>query len=309
MNPARAGIDPQEIVRVYQSGKNVMEYLRARQGTAENDPFTILASYDLQAGSYVRALIENPELGKIQAAAAAKFAGLFDRLAPDSILEVGVGEATTFANVLARMQRRPKHALGFDISVSRILVARDYLASLGQGATLFTGALEAIPLPAASIDVVYTSHSVEPNGGRERPILEELYRVARRYVVLCEPSNELGSEATQRRMVQHGYVQNLHATAVSLGYEVVEHSLWGVDANPQNQAALIVIRKPGFDQAPSPAPPALASPVSKRALVRAGGALYSEDDCLVFPILAGVPCLLIDNGVFCVRWLESVPKE
>jgi len=309
MTSGRAGIDPQEILRVYQSGKNVMEYLRGLQGTQLNDPFTILASYDLQAGSYVRALTEHPELARMQAASAAKFAALFDQLEPASLLEVGVGEATTLGNVLTRMQRRPMHALGFDISVSRVLVARSYLGTLDQKATLFTGALESIPLETSSVDVVYTSHSVEPNGGRERVILEELYRVARRYLVLREPSNELGSEATRSRMLQHGYAQNLHATAVELGYDVIQHSLWKLDPNPMNEAALIVIRKPGFDAPVVGDAPALASPLNKRAMIRSGGGLYSEGDCLVFPILAGIPCLLPENGVFCIRWLESVAAD
>jgi SAM-dependent methyltransferase len=303
---AGAGISAQDLLRLYASGTNVMAYLREFAGRQENDPFTILAAYDLQAGSYVRALASDSEAARMQLASCQKFAELFDRLAPKSVLEVGVGEATTLGNVLVRMRTAPR-AFGFDIALSRVLVGREYVASLGMQATLFTAALEHIPLETGSIDIVYTSHSVEPNGGRERVILEELYRVARCYLVLREPSDEMGSEATRERMQRHGYARGLHRTAVSLGYDVIEHSRWELDPNPANEAALIVIRKDAKDE--SCAAPALASPINRRPLVAAGGSLYSPEDCLVFPVLAGIPCLLPESGIFCTQWLEHVPRE
>lgn len=51
-----------------------------------------------------------------------------------------------------------------------------------------------MPLKDNSIDIVYTSHSIEPNGGREEEALEELYRVANKYLILLEPDYELANE-------------------------------------------------------------------------------------------------------------------
>jgi SAM-dependent methyltransferase len=256
----------------------------------------------------VRALSENPASAAVHERACCKFAELFDSLGAESLLEAGVGEATTLANVLRLMHSSPAHVFGFDISLSRLLVARAYAGSLGVKVNLFTATLESIPLPSDSIDVVYTSHSIEPNGGRERPILEELYRVARRYVVLREPSDELGSLATREHIAKHGYVRGLHATAESLGYAIVEHSLFGHDPNPSNQAAWTIIRKSGGPSDRLASRAALSSPISKTPLITAGGALYSPHDGLLFPVFGGVPCLLPDSGVLCLHWLEHAER-
>jgi ubiquinone/menaquinone biosynthesis C-methylase UbiE len=42
-----------------------------------------------------------------------------------------------------------------------------------------TGNIFSLPFLHNSIDIVYTSHSIEPNGGKENLLLKELYRVAR----------------------------------------------------------------------------------------------------------------------------------
>lgn len=61
-----------------------------------------------------------------------------------------------------------------------------------------------IPLKDASVDVVYTSHSHEPNGGLEEDAIRELMRIARRAVILVEPIYELANSEAQSRMRTHG---------------------------------------------------------------------------------------------------------
>ena len=67
-----------------------------------------------------------------------------------------------------------------------------------------------------AIDVVYTSHSIEPNGGREEEALLELYRIAKKYVVLLEPCYEKASSAARKRMEKHNYITNLFDTVNKL---------------------------------------------------------------------------------------------
>ena len=50
-----------------------------------------------------------------------------------------------------------------------------------ENVMLFTSDLDRIPLASESVDVVLTIHAVEPNHGREEPILSELLRVARKH--------------------------------------------------------------------------------------------------------------------------------
>ena len=152
--------------RLYREGANIMQVFRDMDSSQVNSLEGILVAYDLQAGSYVKRVREQSPTG-FNARFTAAVAEILDRYSPRSILEAGVGEATTLANVLPRMQRPPADALGFDISWSRIAVAREYCAGRGVSPLLFTGNLTEIPVSDDAVEVVYTSNSVEPNRGRE----------------------------------------------------------------------------------------------------------------------------------------------
>jgi uncharacterized protein YbaR (Trm112 family) len=296
-------IDPRRLLELYRSGTNIMAYLRDTRGQADNDSFAILTSYDMQAGSYVRMVEQDPAIARMVDRACEKFADIIGRLGCSTLLEAGVGEATTLAGVVQRLVQRPSHVLGFDLSLSRLLWARHYAERRGVAATWFTGTLEHIPLADSSVDLVFTSHALEPNRGREREILRELHRVARRYVVLREPSDELGSDETRAHIEQHRYVTGLAATARSLGFDLIEHAPWELDPNPRNAAALLIIRKATVDC--DPAPPTLVSPVSRSPLVAHHGSLYCAEDGLVFPTFRGIPCLLAENGVFASQFASA----
>jgi ubiquinone/menaquinone biosynthesis C-methylase UbiE len=146
-----------------------------------------------------------------------------------SLLEGGCEEATTLAGVLNALPRKPSECLGFDISWSRCAEGLGWLKSVEASAKLFVAELFAIPLADESVDVVYTSHSIEPNGGREEEALTELLRVARRAVALIEPLYELGTPEAQERMRHHGYVR----TCRLLDYA----------SNPVNPSGVVVIEK------------------------------------------------------------------
>jgi uncharacterized protein YbaR (Trm112 family) len=94
-----------------------------------------------------------------------------------------------------------------------------------QNADLFVADLFHIPIADAGVDVVYTSHSLEPNGGHERRALRELLRIANHAVILVEPIYELATQAAQARMVRHGYVRNLREVTENLGGQLTCTSL------------------------------------------------------------------------------------
>jgi uncharacterized protein YbaR (Trm112 family) len=165
--------------------------------------------------------------------------------------------------------------------------------------TLFTSDLFEVPLADSSIDVVYTSHSIEPNGGKEKEALTELYRIAKKYVVLLEPSFELGSEEARQRMLAHGYVTTLHSTAQSLGYKIIEHRLFEISSNPLNPTGIIVIEK----NQKSDNEAKLVCPVSKSPLRNVDNhVLYSDESLLAYPIIRGIPCLLQQNAVLATHF-------
>ncbi len=197
----------------------------------------------MQAGSYV-AELKDEARRRFKDEFGRRLAGVLDALAPGSLLDAGVGEATSLAPVLRHMAAQPAHVLGFDLSLSRLLYARGHLEEQRQdNVVLFTAALDRIPLASASVDVVLTMHAVEPNHGREDVILAELLRVARRYLVMIEPSYELASAEGRARMERLGYVRELPAALERLGHKARRVEPWPLNANPLNPAALIVVDK------------------------------------------------------------------
>jgi ubiquinone/menaquinone biosynthesis C-methylase UbiE len=294
-------LTPRQLKTLYEQGKNVSEILREEMEVDHNTKEIIEISYDLQAGSYTKALNEKDVAERKKRYCVEIVKTIRSLCQPQSILEAGVGEATTYSGVLLGLEQQiPGYA--FDLSWSRVAYARRWLENAGvMNATLSTGSLLQLPYADNSVDVVYTSHSIEPNGGYEEIILRELYRVAARYVILLEPGYELASNEARERMDSHGYCKNLRGISESLGYDVIEHTLFRVTSNPLNPTALTIIRK--SDRISSP-DYVLACPKYKTPLEEIGGMMFSAEALVVYPIIAGIPCLRIENGIFASKYGE-----
>lgn len=304
----------QRVAELYAEGGNITQYLRglAESPSATNSIEDILIAYDFQAGSYVEAVEKDEEARAYKRAYDGAIVDVlmqFGIKSGDSLMEVGVGEATTLVGVQkALMERdvRPSGMFGFDLSWSRIKVGRDYVAQKAvtpQTIELATGDLFQSPFRDNSIDFVYTSHSLEPNGGREREALAELYRVARRYVVLLEPAYELTeNDAARTRMESHGYVRGLRQHSEALGYKVLRHELFPLCANPLNPTGLLVIEKEAGASSTSGNESPWACPLTRTALTQSAEGWHSAESLLAYPVLGGVPCLLPQNAVVASRW-------
>lgn len=188
-----------------------------------------------------------------------------------------------------------------------MLYARRHLADNGYDeVVLFTGGLDRIPLASGSIDVVLTIHALEPNRGNEEVILAELLRVARRHLVLVEPSYELASAEGRTRMDRLGYVRGLPEVLRRLGYTPRRVERFPYNSNPLNEAALIVVDKP--EPAQLTDVPSFVSPISGRRLLARRDCWYCPDDGHAFPIIAGIPCLVVESSVL-VSKLDQAGAE
>jgi ubiquinone/menaquinone biosynthesis C-methylase UbiE len=299
-------ITPRRLKQLYEQGQNISACLREELGLQQNTREIIELSYDLQAGSYVAAM-HDAEQARLKQDYTQKIAATIARLCtPASVLEAGIGEGTTLSGVLAHLPGGIR-SYGFDLSWSRVAYARRWLRSRQiRACTLCSGDLANIPFLENSTDVVFTSHAIEPNGGNELAIVRELYRVARRYVVLLEPAYEFASAEVRQRMDAHGYCRNLKGAAESCGYDVVEHGLFPYTGNPLNPTALTIIRKEQRGPAPDDV---FACPRFKTPLQEVAGMLFSPEALVVYPILDGIPCLRIENGIVASKFPEIVAQR
>ena len=172
-----------------------------------------MISCDFQAGSYVDVFRNHDEYRRIKKLQAEKLAGVIDSLTCpiESLLEVGVGEATTLIPTLSYLKRKDiKWIGGNDISYSRIHVARQFaVEEKFDEVNFFVADIFNMPIKDNEVDVVYTFHSLEPNGGFENELLDELYRIARKYIILVEPDYNLAGDAGKKRMDENGYIKGL----------------------------------------------------------------------------------------------------
>ena len=159
-----------------------------------------------------------------------------------------------------------------------------------------------MPFADDSFDLVFTAQAVNPNHGREEEAMRELYRVTRRWLLLFELDYELGNEETRRRIEEHGYCRDLVGTAGRLGYKVVEHRLLGADVRPSIQVSVLVIEKPGSDDAP--AAPSFGCPRCHRPLVFHRGNYFCTECLMVYPVVNGIPCLLPGHAILATKYLE-----
>lgn len=297
---------PHQLKKLYEQGKNISAFLRNEMSLEYNTREIIEISYDLQTGSYIAAM-EIDEMAKHKQEYSREIANrILSLCKPKSILEAGVGEATTLSGVLENLGNDVS-SYGFDLSWSRVSYANKWLHSKGfTNTVLCSGDLFHIPFLDNSIDIVYTSHSIESNGGSEEPILRELYRVTRKFLILLEPGYELANDEAKRRMDSHGYCKNLESNSRSLGYEVLEHELFPYTTNPLNPTAITIIRKDGDSELLSDV---LACPKFKTSLKEINGMLFSPEALTVYPIIGGIPCLRVEKGVFASKYEEVMKVE
>jgi SAM-dependent methyltransferase len=298
----------------YFQGMNAMEwgreYFRNSKIIAEgNDLLATLVAYDLQAGSYVSAARSDREKKRRWCSQLADLlAGVLAE--GDSILEVGVGEATTLAGVLVETGAKVGVAFGFDVSWSRLDEGRKWLRENGQEASLFAADLLNIPMGDGSVDVVYSSHSLEPNRGREEEAVRECLRVARKAVVLVEPIYELASAEAQARMRHHGYVEGLRATAEQLGAEVLDYRLLDYSPNPLNPSGVLCLKKFGISGSASRANQVVLwrCPITGAELICGDDVFYAAEVGMAYPVLRGIPMLRAEHAIVASKLVLAVPE-
>lgn len=282
---------------LYEQGVNIIGYLKSEHSNKQVTSEDILLSYDLQSGTYTKHAKENPSHITKFVSAASEVIKELDEFR--SFLEVGVGEATVCLPLVEVIgQNKKVQTFGFDISWSRVRYAQENINSHSVDANFFCADLFSIPFPDSSIDLVFTSHALEPNGGREVEALRELARVAKKYIVLLEPDYDRANKVAKSRMEQHNYVRGLADAARQLGLKVCVDEPFSVSQNELNPTGLLVIEVDSIiDNEPE-----FICPVSKLPLKKFEN-VYTNSSCgLLYPVIDNVPCLTIDAAIVGTRF-------
>lgn len=287
--------DLRPALEAYAQGRNVMATLRELAGSSANDDRIVEIAYDLQAGSYAAYVEANRDYWRDYSTA---LAAVLARVAKtgDRMLDAGTGELTTLAGVAASGLPDGIEHFACDLSWSRIRAGRDFVARHAPSAKIesFVGNLMTLPLADGAIDVVWTSHALEPNGGREVVMIRELLRVASRAVVLFEPSYERNSPEGRARMESLGYIRDLPAAATAAGGKLVEMLEIAPVANKLNPTFAHVIEKPASNQ--RTATP-WACPASRMPMERRADSFFSPASRLSYPIVGGIPVLRAEAAI------------
>jgi ubiquinone/menaquinone biosynthesis C-methylase UbiE len=297
-------IDLPGAIQTYKNGGNVTEYLRHSLGESANSEEIIEVAYDLQAGTYIQHFNEhrdqvNRYIGELTTILRAHV------LDASTILDVGTGECTTLTGVAVGCFERADRILACDISWSRLYVGRAFATQHMPTAIRsrfhpFVASFFALPFADKSVDVTWTSHALEPNGGHERKALSELFRVTKQKLCLFEPNYEANSPEGKARMERLGYIRNLKTTAEQLGATVndwirIEHAI-----NPLNPTYAFIITPPS-----APASDYLwACPASHERLVPHNGFLFSQGAGLAYPVLLDIPVLRVEAAILASALLH-----
>ena len=210
-------------VEAYKSGGNAIEFVKKNfSNENRNSAFSILLSYDLQSGDYNKRKNFDIKWKSYFEKWGNQIANILNNHSKPgmSFLEVGCGECTSMESILKYINPGYKFFFGLDVSWSRIFEGKKQLKNELNN-ELFVADLFSIPLADNSIDIIYSVHSLEPNGGREEEAIKELIRVAKYKVILCEPIYELSNQLQKIRMNKHGYIKNLKKTAEKFNVNIL----------------------------------------------------------------------------------------
>lgn len=291
-------IDFVELKQKFREGINVTQFLAQKLSLSKIDAEVIRYAYDLQAGSYTDYYTKHSTLWNDLGHERAEIIQKYGKT-PNSLLDGGTGEATTLTSILNHMKTRPKEIHAFDISLSRLLYAQEFLKR-GQfereNVKLAMADLREIPYVDQSFDLVLTTEAIEPNGGYVTEIISELFRVARQTVIMIEPYYEGSSAEAKARMDSHNYVRDLPAVIEKLGGALVSLEPLKVNVNPLNPYWAFVVTPPRSQVNQTSAQ--YQCPVSHTPLTKIGDVLFSEQSGLAYPIIQGIP--LLDSSNFFV---------
>ena len=288
----------------YLNGGNIMDLVA--KSYPNNRSLAIEIAYDLQAGTYIKEFQENQEAKRKYTNEGGGY--LEKYFNKDSImLNVGAGELWTISLMLDAIKTKQQRVYNLEISWSRINKGCKFWNSIHKNSinmSPFVADMLEIPLPSKSVDVVTSSHALEPNGCQLENILSELFRITKDKCVLFEPCYEIATEEGKKRMDKLGYIKNITESVNKLGGTVEDIIPLLKTQTMINPTACFVITPPSIlkptDNIDNFTVPGTDIPVEIN-----NDCYYSIDTGLAFPILGGIPILKSESAILASKYHEE----
>ena len=212
----------------------------------------------------------------------------------NSILEIGVGELTSLEAIYSKFGP-DLDCYGIDLSLNRVSHG---LTEFNKRHQIIPQIAKAdatmLPFPDSSFDLVYTRHTLEQMPTVFEKALDEIFRVAKKNVVLFEPSFELGSLTQKVKMINSDYVRGIPAY-INKGKKLHLHDMYLMQnsANPLNHTAcfIITVDKNLEKKSHTKAPIDFVCPFTHFKLEQREGYLYSKKAERAFTLIEGIPNL------------------
>lgn len=296
---------------VYEKNENITAALKKKLKVDYNTPEIIAAAYDLQAGSYSIDADNQPKFYQTRAKEVSDFisSNVSDI---ESILDVGSGELTMFARVASNLSLSAKSEIKLyasDISLSRLVVGRNHLNKSIDSVNRINLAVAdtaKLPFGTNSVDIVTSDHSLEPNGARILEVLNECFRVARRYCVFVEPNNSLQGSEGKERMKHLGYIFDIEKSISELGGKIKSQHITINNYNQLNKSMMLVVEVPNLSNSKilpnDEGEIQFTYPGTDHVLQHNKSFLYDIQSGFLFPKIDNVSLLLEHNRILFSKY-------
>ena len=210
-----------------------------------------------------------------------------------SFLEVGAGELTLAAAVLKNLKNNYLDYTGaLDLSLNRLVVGNEFLKKQNLNIDyIVSGDASNLPFSDNCFDLVYTSHCLEQVPHLFVKAVNECSRVAKKYVVLIEPSYEFGSEVTKNHIYKKGYVKITSKLLNKLDLSIVYRNKSSVQTYI-NGSEIIILKK-NINKQENNKKIQFLCPSCKSYLIKSEDKLTCTKENYYFDVISSIPKLNI----------------
>lgn len=298
-----------KLINIYQKSKikyikkqNVQKFLKSIK---INEKDSVRISYDIQSGSYIKffSKLKKTKIKNIYYPLVEAINNNFTNF--KTILDFGCGELTTSKYIFGNLKKNIKHYFATDISLNRIFLGKKYLEKTLKPKSFkkfkfFCNSANRLPFKDSSIDLILTTHALEPNKKNLKNLIKELFRVTKFGMILMEPHYESACLAQKKRMRKLNYIQGLEKELLkySSDLKIIKKKY---HSNNLNKSSIFILKKSNNNINKS----SYIDPIDKSELRKIHNFLYSENNSRLYPNFNDI-VIFSDNSQFFLPHIKII---